>query len=183
MNHKLANGMKVWKGKGNTTTLLFYPKELEILHKEKRGQVNTIVMEHFNGILSHKSGPPDNQHTNLLTSDFLIMRPNSHYIKHRSTLLPRTNKLKGFQQILIEIRFIKSFLGNGQLNKIYSIFNHLFKISIQLKEVILLIIIKIIFIRYSYFCLQDIAVWFKAILYEECRIWYSFDKRLRRILG
>ena len=39
-----------WWTLGNTTTLL-------IFHQERRGQVNTIVMEHFNSILFHKSGP------------------------------------------------------------------------------------------------------------------------------
>ena len=55
MNHKLTNGMKLWKGNGNTTTLLFSLKGHEIVHQERRGQVETIVMEHFNGILFHKS--------------------------------------------------------------------------------------------------------------------------------
>ena len=57
-NHELGNGMKMWKGSGNTTTLLFSLKELENLHQEGRGQVNTIVMEHL-----HKSGPANKQHT------------------------------------------------------------------------------------------------------------------------
>ena len=35
-----------------------------MLHQERRGQVKTIVMEHFNGILFHKSGPANNQHSN-----------------------------------------------------------------------------------------------------------------------
>jgi len=35
MNHKLANGMKMWKGNGNTTVILFSLKGLEILHQEK----------------------------------------------------------------------------------------------------------------------------------------------------
>ena len=35
-----------------------------ILHQERRGQVKYIVMEHSNGILSHKSGPANKQHTN-----------------------------------------------------------------------------------------------------------------------
>ena len=49
--------MKLWKGNGNTTTLLlFSQKRLEIVHQERRGQVKIIVMEHFNDILFHKSG-------------------------------------------------------------------------------------------------------------------------------
>ena len=61
MNHKLADGMKKCKGNGNTT-LLFSLKGLEIVHQERRGQVKTIVMEHFNGILFHKSEPANKQH-------------------------------------------------------------------------------------------------------------------------
>jgi hypothetical protein len=57
MNLKLANGMKMWKGSGNTITLLFSLKGLEISHVKRRGEVKTIMMEHFNGILFHKSGP------------------------------------------------------------------------------------------------------------------------------
>ena len=64
MNHNLANDMKMWKGKGNTTTLLFSLKGLEIIYQERRGRVKTIVMEHFNGIIFHNSGPADRQHTN-----------------------------------------------------------------------------------------------------------------------
>jgi hypothetical protein len=64
MNHKLANGMKIWNANGNTTTLLFSPKGLEILHQERRWLVDTLLMEHFESILSHKSGPINKQHTN-----------------------------------------------------------------------------------------------------------------------
>ena len=60
MNHKLANGMDMWKGNSNTITLLFSLKELEVLHQERRGKVNTIVMEHFKSILFHKSGLTSN---------------------------------------------------------------------------------------------------------------------------
>ena len=41
--------MKMWKGNGNITTLLFSLKGHEILYQERRGQVKTIVMERFNG--------------------------------------------------------------------------------------------------------------------------------------
>ena len=64
MNHKLAKGKKVWKWKGETTTLLFSLKELEILHQERREQMKTIVMKHFNGNLFHKFEPANKQHTN-----------------------------------------------------------------------------------------------------------------------
>ena len=55
--------MRMWKRNGNTTTLLFSLKLLEILHQERRGQVNTIMMEHFNISLFYKSGPTNKQHT------------------------------------------------------------------------------------------------------------------------
>jgi hypothetical protein len=71
MNHNLANGMKIWKGNGNTT-VLFSLKKFEILHQERRGQVKTIVMEHFSGILFHKSGPDIKQNTNQLTDQFIM---------------------------------------------------------------------------------------------------------------
>jgi hypothetical protein len=35
MTHKLANGMKMWKGNWNNTILLFYLKGLEIVHKKE----------------------------------------------------------------------------------------------------------------------------------------------------
>ena len=61
MNHKLANCMEIWKGNGNTTKSLFSLKGLEILHQERRVEVNTMVMEHFNSILFLNSA--DKQHT------------------------------------------------------------------------------------------------------------------------
>ena len=61
MNHEQANGMKKETG--------ILPKGLEILHQERRGQMKTIIMEHFNGILFHKSGPANKQHTNQPTTN------------------------------------------------------------------------------------------------------------------
>ena len=52
------------EGNGNITALSFSLKGLEILYQERRGQVKTIVMEHFNGILFQKSGPANKQHSN-----------------------------------------------------------------------------------------------------------------------
>jgi hypothetical protein len=52
--------MKMWKGSGNTITLLFSLKG----NKERSSQVKTIVMEYFYGILFHKSRPTNKQHTN-----------------------------------------------------------------------------------------------------------------------
>jgi hypothetical protein len=54
--------VKKWKGNRNITTLLFSLKGIGILHQEKRGQVITIAMEHFNIILFHKSGPANKEH-------------------------------------------------------------------------------------------------------------------------
>jgi hypothetical protein len=67
MKHKLANDIKMRKGNGSTTTLLFSLKILEIVHQEIRGQVKNIVMEHFNGIPFHKSVSANKQHTNQPT--------------------------------------------------------------------------------------------------------------------
>jgi hypothetical protein len=36
MNQMLTNGIKTWKGNGNTITLYFSLKGLEILHQERR---------------------------------------------------------------------------------------------------------------------------------------------------
>ena len=69
---KLANGMKMWKGSGSATTLLFSLKRLEIVNQERRGQVKTIVMEHFNGIFFHKYGPANKQQTNKPTNNIVV---------------------------------------------------------------------------------------------------------------
>jgi hypothetical protein len=53
--------MKMWKRNRNIIT--FSLKGLEILHQERRGQVNAIVIEHFNNMPFHKSGPANKQHT------------------------------------------------------------------------------------------------------------------------
>ena len=63
-NDKLANDKKMWKGDGNTTTLLFSLKGLEILHQERSRQMNITVKEQFNSILFQKSGPVKKQHIN-----------------------------------------------------------------------------------------------------------------------
>jgi len=61
--------MNMWKGNGNTTTLLFSLKRHEILHQERRGHVKTMAKEHFNGILFHKYGPANKQHINRPTNN------------------------------------------------------------------------------------------------------------------
>ena len=81
MNHKLANSREMWEGNGNTTTSLFSLKGLEILHQERRGQVNTMVMEHFKSILLPNS--------DLLISSIPINRESKQrripYYDQRST--------------------------------------------------------------------------------------------------
>ena len=69
MKYKLANCKKMWKGNWNTATLLLSLKGLEILHQERRGQVKAIVMERFNDILFHMSGPANKQLTSLNIHD------------------------------------------------------------------------------------------------------------------
>ena len=63
LNADLVNGTKMWKGNGNTTILLFSLNGLEILHHEIRGQVNTILIEHFKIIRFQESRPANKQHT------------------------------------------------------------------------------------------------------------------------
>ena len=63
MNHKLAKGMKIWKGIKNTTTLLFSRKDLKFHTKKEANKWTPIVMEHFNSIPFNKSGPANKQHT------------------------------------------------------------------------------------------------------------------------
>ena len=72
MSYKLTIGVKMWKGNGNIPTPLFSLKRLEIVNQERRGQVKTIVIEHFNGILYHMSEPTNKQQTNYLQITYLI---------------------------------------------------------------------------------------------------------------
>ena len=84
---KLTNGMKMWKG--NTTTLLFSLKGLEILHQERRVQVNTIVMKHLNSILLHKSGPAKN------STPIMLINANNHIkIKYMLQVIYSLNQFK-----------------------------------------------------------------------------------------
>ena len=78
MNHKLAKGMKMWKGNGNSTTL-FSLKGLEIVHQETRGYVKPMVMEHLNDILFHKPEPASKQHINQPTNT-LLATPSPPYV-------------------------------------------------------------------------------------------------------
>ena len=43
--------------------ITIFPERTEFLHKERRGQVNTIVMEHLNSIILNKFRPANKQHT------------------------------------------------------------------------------------------------------------------------
>jgi hypothetical protein len=88
MNPKLANGVKIWKGNWNTTTLLFSQKELEIVHQERRGQVKTIVIEHFNGIFFHNSGPTNqSRFTNVALSFCFLLLFTPMNVKEKQTQL------------------------------------------------------------------------------------------------
>ena len=69
---KLANGMKVWRG--THTTTLFSLKELEILHRATRGQVQYIVMEQCKAF---PSTSPD-----LLTSSILVNTDSHSLVFH-----------------------------------------------------------------------------------------------------
>jgi hypothetical protein len=110
--------MKIWKGNENNTTL-FSLKELEMLHQERRGQVNTIVMEHFNNILFHKFGPAIKQHT--YHHHHLKTKPeNLSYIKFQAQLA-----LISFQIILYDIKLL-TFLA---LHKIIMDICYLFQMG------------------------------------------------------
>ena len=80
MNHKFSKGMVIWKGNGSTTTFL---KGLEILLQERRGEMKTIVTEHFNDILFHKSGLANKQHTNHShNQSYMLNGSNAHHVLH-----------------------------------------------------------------------------------------------------
>ena len=66
--------MPAWWDKVISITLRKVCKGLEIVHQERRGQVKAIVVEHFSGILFHKSGPANKQHTNQLTNQIYKCR-------------------------------------------------------------------------------------------------------------
>ena len=66
----MGNGMKMWKGNRNTTTLLFSGPE--VLHQGRRDHGKTRVMEHFNRILFYKSGPANKEHTVLINKSINV---------------------------------------------------------------------------------------------------------------
>ena len=76
MNHMLANGMKIWKGKWNTTTLLSSLKGLEILHQEGRGQndlyYSEFLMAHEGGVVTVVAETATIQLVTVLSSSDLI---------------------------------------------------------------------------------------------------------------
>ena len=55
--------MMMRKWNENITTLVFSLNDLEILHKERKRQVNTMVMQYLKSILFHESEPANEQHT------------------------------------------------------------------------------------------------------------------------
>jgi len=77
--------MNMWKGNGNITTLLSSLKRHEILHQGRRAQMKTIVIEHFNGILFHKYGPANKQHTSKPTNNTVAnLRVNVRSFRRKS---------------------------------------------------------------------------------------------------
>ena len=76
------------EGNKDNITLLFFLKGLESLHQERRGHVKTIVMEHFNSILFHKSGSANKQHTyQLIIKSSYIYSSKNIKIKLEDSLL------------------------------------------------------------------------------------------------
>ena len=57
-NHKLVNGLKIWKGNGNIIIL----PQMNWNFTSRKGEVNTIMMD-YNNDLFHKSRPANKQHT------------------------------------------------------------------------------------------------------------------------
>ena len=47
--------------------IIIFPEIHEIVHQEKRGQMKTTVMKHFNGILFYQFEPANKQHTHQPT--------------------------------------------------------------------------------------------------------------------
>ena len=43
--------------------IIFFLEGLGILHQQRRGQVKSVVMEHFSSIVFHNSGPANKQLT------------------------------------------------------------------------------------------------------------------------
>jgi hypothetical protein len=74
MDLNLVNGMKRWKECGNITILLFSSKGLEILHQERRGQVNAMAIKHSNSIFFHKPGPANKEQTYQSINDYKILQ-------------------------------------------------------------------------------------------------------------
>ena len=53
-----------WRYAKELEILPFPLKDLKLYMKKEEDKWKTLVMEHFNGILFHKSGPANKQHTN-----------------------------------------------------------------------------------------------------------------------
>ena len=73
--------------KWHITTLLFSLELLEISHQERRGQVKTIAMEQFNGILFHKSGTAYNQSIRICYLQFALPPPPNYMFRLGYSLL------------------------------------------------------------------------------------------------
>jgi hypothetical protein len=57
MNHKFANGMRSGKQTGKLPHYYFTRKDLNFYIKKEEDTRKTSVMEHFNTVIFHKSGP------------------------------------------------------------------------------------------------------------------------------
>ena len=60
MNHKFRQRHEDVERKRDYCHIIIFPERLEILHQERWG-VKPTIMEHFIGILFHKSGPAKKQ--------------------------------------------------------------------------------------------------------------------------
>ena len=91
MNTKdeMEKHIKKWMEEEKSRFNTIAEKGLEILHQERRGQVNSTVMEHFNSILFHKSGPANKQQrkydTTMVVS--IVATASWHGIKQGNCLL------------------------------------------------------------------------------------------------
>ena len=80
--------------------IFIFLERIDILHNERRGQVNTIAMGDFNRILFHKSGPVNKQHTyqlinseNHFYSSVLKAQPNNDLELCSPNLLSKVGQL------------------------------------------------------------------------------------------
>ena len=91
MNYKLANGMKMWKGNKNTTTLLFSLIGLEILHQVRRSKWEPKWCNASTAQVGHRQ---ENGERKRKLPFNPISRIDTHFFKiHSNNLLPSTARL------------------------------------------------------------------------------------------